>query len=1101
MTRAANAGELTKLRSSGQWAKWHAIIDNPDVVYTARATGAINTTNYSLGFDGGSGTLANCLAHMTVLIGSTSGGYDIGIARLRKAPIVGTFYLGADPSIQVSDDDYITVINDWSIFPKHPIGVYIDVDVAYTDQLTNFVPVIVMGERVTVISAGDTISWDASQTWVPGSTISTWAWTFTGAASYNDEDTATPTATYNTSGRFRVSLRATAATGKYTIGYGWVYVLGPNLAPDTGIIISDVEAETETGWACKLLAYDRPTIHDRARVVIYSEDYFANEAGSIGPITDRENIIMIGWIVGETIVREPGQDYVEFTVGGPGVFCSRVSSMPVGLTDTAFPTDSATTLPAWSKMANLTIVKGFQHIIDHHSNMTQVIDVEVEDWTWPAHKLTADDETLWGQLVTFSNHGMLTCTPDRHAHLYIQRDAALYPIANRTANIPVIMSLGDGDWNDELSIVRRHHSEVAMTEAEGTVFSSGTVTPVGGRAPGDVSASFGNIENISEVNFPNLATALELAGLMGGRYAAEYESIGVSHPANNHFIDVAPRQYVNVTVDGATLRCIPRRVDMTRDDGGQVYLELDLEPEGGQWPAVSIDYPNEGNPPVNPGGGVPPPPPPPPTEPPEEPPETTGANAVVVTSTDVRITADLDAGSPTWTSIISGGPTTPVDSDLPETTNDTLYVIEATSIWKCTGVTGTPAWSEVWTGTDLTEGTIVALRRVRVAPGTDSLVYVLGYGTNTATGNLQPFVLRSSNGGSTWSEIWIADELAAGSITVLASVDAGGGNGIAVYTNSGNGIAASLIFPDIGFPQITYYAQTQFDPAIPDVEGVTVEFDATGDLPSTNYDTASDLWPYINYLVSDAWVTLTASPIDGGYHVSGTLDGTQVDDNNGDQGILHIGYFGAREARWENDTPTTRNAIYSNFVINGVSYGSGHHLCLDVSRTNNSYIYVGTPNSIWKSTDGGFVWTQSIEDHGSNDINVDPQLAGVYYHWAVDGSLELIVADVLSVPDLDTDETPVAVSLRLQRDLNSGRLWSLKSGTTLRLRNLGSSSDLDTGLSNARGLHAYLGGKLIYLDGSDIYYSDDYGATQALKKGGWSAYSGPINAHLMRETT
>jgi len=330
MTRAANAGELTKLRSSGQWARWHVIIDSPDVIYTARATGAINQTTYTLGFDGGSGTLANCLYGMTCLIGSTSGGWERGIARLRKAPISGTFYLGADPSIQVSDDDYITILNDFGIWARQPVGSSIDVDYIYSDQFTNFSPVPILGERVTVCSAGDTITWNAAASWVPGSTISAYAWTFTGASSSANTTTATPTATYNTSGRFRVSLLVTAANGKTNTGYGWVYVLGPNLAPDTGVIIEDVEAEAEIGWACKVLAYDRPTIKDRARVVVYSEDWFANEAGSIGPITDRENIVMVGWIIGETIIREPDRIMLSSRLAGRASFAVTLPPCPPG---------------------------------------------------------------------------------------------------------------------------------------------------------------------------------------------------------------------------------------------------------------------------------------------------------------------------------------------------------------------------------------------------------------------------------------------------------------------------------------------------------------------------------------------------------------------------------------------------------------------------------------------------------------------------------------------------------------------------------------------------------------------------------------------------
>ena len=189
------------------------------------------------------------------------------------------------------------------------------------------------------------------------------------------------------------------------------------------------------------------------------------------------------------------------------------------------------------------------------------------------------------------------------------------------------------------------------------------------------------------------------------------------------------------------------------------------------------------------------------------------------------------------------------------------------------------------------------------------------------------------------------------------------------------------------------------------------------------------------------------------------------------------------------------------FIVQPIYYGIPPNTstpnALDVSRTNNNYVYVGTENKVWKSTDGGITWAQSL-DHGSFDLAVDPQLAGVYYHWSTTGNLELVVADTVSGSALDT-ETPANIPLRVARDLNSGRLWTLDSQTTLRMRNLGSWSDLDTGLSGSRGLHAYLGGKLIYLDAATILYSADYGATQADKTGGWSGFGSPINAHLMRE--
>ena len=645
-----NCAELVKLRFSGQWAKWHVIIDKPDTIYTCRSTGTLLLSNYSIPFDGASGTQTNVLLDMTVLVGSTSGGSEHGIGRIRVAPDGDdtTLHVGADPGLMVENDDYITVLNDFAPFAKHTYETNVDFDVEYLDQFTDFVPVPIFTERIAVINAGEWVDYDASASWVPGSTIASYAWTFTGALEYTDETTATPSAHYAVAGRYRVGLVVTAANGKTATGWGWVYVLGDGMTPETGIVIEDLEGEYQLGWACKLTAYDRPTIKDRARVVIYSEDYFANALGSIGPVTDRENLLMVGWIIGETIIREPGYDYVEFTVGGPGVFCGSVATMPAGLIDSNYPEDDAATLPDWAKMSGLTVAKGLHYLINYRSTLAKVCDVYIEFET-PAHKLVSDSENLWGQLTDFVGSGLVDITSDRYGHIYAQRDIALMPVAGRSS-YPTIMTMTDNDWSDELAIIRRQRGEAAMSEIEGLIYdaSSGVVYPVGGRAPGEFPGPHGDIINISQISLISSAGVLQAAGLLHGKMNAEYESISGVHPANNHFIDVCPRQYVKFTIDGATVGAFPRRLTLRQEpESGAVSLEFDCEGEGGQYNAVNIEYPNEDDPPVDIPDIPDLPPPPPPTDPEEPPPEASAADAVVVTSDDVRITADLDEASPT----------------------------------------------------------------------------------------------------------------------------------------------------------------------------------------------------------------------------------------------------------------------------------------------------------------------------------------------------------------------------------------------------------------------------------------------------------------------
>lgn len=640
--------DIDDIRTPGNWSDVFLIIDEPDTIYTARATGSIDQEDWSLGFDTGAGTLGNCLEDMTLLIGSTSGGWERGIARLRKAPIAGTFYIGADPSIICGDNDYLTVINDFAPFARHAVGTSLDVDVAYSDQFTNFVPLPWCNGRVRVIRAGETTEFDATLSSVPGSTITGYGWTFSGATATTGTATATPTATYDTSGRFRFALTVTAANSKTYTGYGFVYVLGDNLEAEADVLFDDVDNTSEAGGRYRITMLDRPSIRDGARAVLFADDYYSGVRQSFGPVEGMENILLDGRIIGETILRRADTERVQFEIAGPVGVLDKIATLQSGLVDTSFPTDDATTLPAWSKMSGLTVLKGLHYLATLRSTIARCMDISIEDWGWACPKLVGTSTGLYGQLAEFAGRSGCSVRSDRAGRIFCQRDTQLYPVVDRTADIPVVVTLIDEDWQEEMTIVRRQRGEVSMAEAEGEMFVSGTLIKVGGRSPGDQPARQGTPESLNELYVETNAQALELAGMLAASKNEEIETILMPMAYNNRLMDVAPRMFVNVTVDGEELRCIPRRVASRRDPrSGFMHTELELEPEGGQWPAVAIEYPGENDTPVEPPS-EPPEPPAPPTEPPEPEPEISEVDAVAATATDVQTTGDFDEASPTW---------------------------------------------------------------------------------------------------------------------------------------------------------------------------------------------------------------------------------------------------------------------------------------------------------------------------------------------------------------------------------------------------------------------------------------------------------------------
>lgn len=237
MSRALTSQELQILRSDGLAAKLLAVIDQPVTIFSCRVN-----QNFSSGepvaqitYNNASGNLNNVLPGMTVLIGSTAGAWDKGLARVRKTWTSTIAYINETAEIEWSNGLYLTVIDEFSIWPRHlrMIGEtpYMDYDIPYSNQHSNFDPIVVMGpDRVIRLSSGGVnINLDASQSWVFDSTITQYNWGIvSGSGTLTNTNTAMPILTVTVAGRIVLKCTVTAANGKSSTGYRTIYVYDDN---------------------------------------------------------------------------------------------------------------------------------------------------------------------------------------------------------------------------------------------------------------------------------------------------------------------------------------------------------------------------------------------------------------------------------------------------------------------------------------------------------------------------------------------------------------------------------------------------------------------------------------------------------------------------------------------------------------------------------------------------------------------------------------------------------------------------------------------------------------------------------------------------------
>lgn len=167
------ASELALLRTRPQRTLLYIAIPEYKTIYTARVNGtpASNDNTHRIAFDGGAGVLTDIERNMTLMIGTTAGAWDIGLARIRRDGQLGDtyFYIGSTSELDLADDQYITIIDDIGLWPVHPYinasgTMYMDYDIAYANQNVKGPPIPIMGTHAVLELTGASVSatFDAS---------------------------------------------------------------------------------------------------------------------------------------------------------------------------------------------------------------------------------------------------------------------------------------------------------------------------------------------------------------------------------------------------------------------------------------------------------------------------------------------------------------------------------------------------------------------------------------------------------------------------------------------------------------------------------------------------------------------------------------------------------------------------------------------------------------------------------------------------------------------------------------------------------------------------------------------------------------------------
>jgi len=319
---------------------------------------------------------------------------------------------------------------------------------------------------------------------------------------------------------------------------------------------------------------------------------------------------------------------------------------PSGIEDVSDVPDS------WAEFSDLTVDRGLWHFLHWRTTLTRFTDCFLTGDTRQIRVFDAPIGTLWEQITRVARETILaTACCDRYGALYVEIDTQLLPVASR-GDIPVVMELTDDDWENAMEIRRETVSDVAMVDLSGVAYQDGEAQALFSLALGHIPARYGNIRRYDRLALSSQAQSNALAGLVFADEANLYPLFDIRLASNNRAFDIAPNQYVALTIEGSdtvrgiTLpdaRLIPRRVSLKHNANDGVLLasigcELETTGEG-----LGID----GDPPPEPPPPTSIPPPPPPPDPPApiiEP----KVGAFIINRNQIAVTYALDTETPVW---------------------------------------------------------------------------------------------------------------------------------------------------------------------------------------------------------------------------------------------------------------------------------------------------------------------------------------------------------------------------------------------------------------------------------------------------------------------
>lgn len=568
------SSEITLLRTRPHETQLWLSIYQPQTMLACQITGTMARGSMQIPYDTVSaGSYLLTTPGMTMYVGSSAGGNDIGRIRVRGA--TGTYIdVAENADIDWQADYYLTVKNYFEIWPVYPRIIlqtgttntqwYKDWDIEYTDQNSVLGTFVNMGSHAAAfIDNGQAqIYYSASGSYNLKDEAMSYDWWFQGATTTGSSNQTPGLITYTSPGHYTTRLIITTSGTASDTSYRHVSIYerpasGTSTPPLKWNLISLDGSRGQGGYIARIVVReDTANIVDGALVVIFADDRYGTTEQSIGGnALGRQKIVFAGYIVDGSISYDHQDKSVEFEVGSPTELMKLAEGFGVSIQSSDDPDNAPATnddIPSgWVALLNMNCKRAIYHYLRWHSTVLMTNDFEFRGTDQLIQYFDADRESLYSAISTLMNLALVgDVVSDRQGKIWAEVSAS--SISSGTSAFPYNMTLDKQDWMGVATIDERHVNDISFLEMGGVNYQGPGFesTALMSSAPGSTPAYRGKVERIQGLA---LSSQDQLNELVGNVYAwknAKYPSVQLNIVGNYRNFDVAPQEIVRLNLDG-----------------------------------------------------------------------------------------------------------------------------------------------------------------------------------------------------------------------------------------------------------------------------------------------------------------------------------------------------------------------------------------------------------------------------------------------------------------------------------------------------------------------------------------------------------------------